>query len=687
MKKLFFVFSFVILICITSIHSQTNGNIPLLYQSKFTRFYGSADVWGFQLNSINYALTTIDGGLSIVNTNNPSSSFEVAHINHSNYLSQGIRLKVVDVETFLKNGIMYAYLATDDPANNGNPLVIIINLNVAISQQGLILFDPVNGTPNPNLVFAGRILDLPNVSRSHTLTIEDGYLYVASRDKYLPVWDLKIYPTNPNLVTTFTLNASNTEIHEMFVQSNTTNQATVYAACVVGGLQILNITYIPTKAGSVTANLNSTIVHLYDFDKAYPNQRWSGDQLFDFRHTHSAWPTQNQQYIFTTDELAVWPPNWPYQYSNQDANLYRNNGNLRTPRREGAYLRAWSSSSFNFVDGYYVSEEHPWGLTDLTQIDTFMVPNTIHQMSVRGNYLFISHYTQGFRMVDITNPQNMIEVGYYDDYPSISFNPSSSYFFRSWYYVPGSNPPAIETYDWAAGIYGVFPDPYRNNICYAGGTGGFYIFEVTPPPFAPTNLTVQANAQSNYVLTWIPSSSSNIQSYKIYRADVPLGEPYILPLYTTINAYSGGNPVTSWEDISSYPGQGGGMYYYQISAVNTLPRESVQSNRVSAPKGGIDKKSDEGETEKEIFEYSLSDNYPNPFNPTTIIDYSLKENGSVTLKVFDVIGKEVRTLVDEEKESGSYSIKFNASNLPSGIYFYTLTTGNFVATKKLILLK
>lgn len=686
MKKNFLYIGFVTLFCVSIGFPQPNGNVPLLYQSKFNRVYGSADVWGFQINSINYGLTTIDKGLSIVNTQNPTSSFEVAHINHSNYLSQGVRLEVVDVETFLKNGIMYAYLATDDPDNDGNPLVIIINLNTAISQQGLILFDPVNGTPNPNSVFAGRILDLPNVSRSHTLTITDGYLYVASRDKYLPIWNLKNNPTNPNLVTTLTLNAANTEIHEMFVHSSTTNQATVYAACVVGGLQILNIIYVPGKAGSVTANLNSSIVHLYDFDKAYPNQRFSDDLLFDFRHTHSAWPTENEQYIFTTDELAVWPPNWPHQYSNLDANLYGNNGTLHTPRREGAYLRAWSTGFFNFVGGYYVPEEHPWGLTDLTQIDTFMVPNTIHQMSVRGNYIFISHYTQGFRMLDITNPQNMIEVGYYDDYPTISFNPSSSYFFRSWYYVPGSNPPAIETYDWAAGIYGVFPDPNRNNICYAGGTGGFYIFDVTPPPFAPTSLSVQA-VQGNYILSWTPSTSPNLSSYIIYRADVPIGEPYLLTEYDTINAYSGGNPVSSYEDLGSYPGQGGGIYYYQVSAYNNTGYESVQSNRVSAPKGDIDKRSTEGEEETEIFEYSLSDNYPNPFNPSTIINYSLKDNGVVTLKVFDVLGKEVQSLVDEQKEPGTYSVNFNASDLPSGIYFYTIQSGNFSASKKMILLK
>lgn len=86
-------------------------------------------------------------------------------------------------------------------------------------------------------------------------------------------------------------------------------------------------------------------------------------------------------------------------------------------------------------------------------------------------------------------------------------------------------------------------------------------------------------------------------------------------------------------------------------------------------------------------DYNLDQNYPNPFNPTTAINYSIKSAGLVTLKVYDMLGTEVASLVNERKETGSYSVTFDARNLPSGIYFYTLTSGNFMATKKLILLK
>ena len=85
--------------------------------------------------------------------------------------------------------------------------------------------------------------------------------------------------------------------------------------------------------------------------------------------------------------------------------------------------------------------------------------------------------------------------------------------------------------------------------------------------------------------------------------------------------------------------------------------------------------------------YSLSQNYPNPFNPTTKIKYSIPNSGIVTLKVFNVLGKEVATLVNEEKPAGSYEVEFNGNELPTGIYFYQLKTGNYSETKKMILLK
>ena len=85
--------------------------------------------------------------------------------------------------------------------------------------------------------------------------------------------------------------------------------------------------------------------------------------------------------------------------------------------------------------------------------------------------------------------------------------------------------------------------------------------------------------------------------------------------------------------------------------------------------------------------YKLNQNYPNPFNPSTIISYSVPNQSKVTLKVYNILGSEVATLVDETKPAGNYNVTFNAARLSSGVYFYQLKAGNFVSTKKLMLLK
>lgn len=86
-------------------------------------------------------------------------------------------------------------------------------------------------------------------------------------------------------------------------------------------------------------------------------------------------------------------------------------------------------------------------------------------------------------------------------------------------------------------------------------------------------------------------------------------------------------------------------------------------------------------------DYSLEYNYPNPFNPTTTISYSIKEAGRVLLEVYDILGAKVTTLVNEEKSTGKYEVKFNASGYSSGMYFYKITSGEFTDVKKMILMK
>lgn len=85
--------------------------------------------------------------------------------------------------------------------------------------------------------------------------------------------------------------------------------------------------------------------------------------------------------------------------------------------------------------------------------------------------------------------------------------------------------------------------------------------------------------------------------------------------------------------------------------------------------------------------YGLFQNYPNPFNPTTSIKFQLPRDGFVTLKVYNVLGKEIKTLISEYKSVGNYEVNFEASQLPSGIYIYSLSSGSFKENRKMLLMK
>ncbi|MGE5620947.1 MAG: T9SS type A sorting domain-containing protein [archaeon] len=90
---------------------------------------------------------------------------------------------------------------------------------------------------------------------------------------------------------------------------------------------------------------------------------------------------------------------------------------------------------------------------------------------------------------------------------------------------------------------------------------------------------------------------------------------------------------------------------------------------------------------KVIADFALLQNYPNPFNPATQISFQVPEGSNVTLRVFDMLGKEIATLVDEFKSAGSHTVQFNASNLPSGMYIYQLRAGTHNSMRKMMLLK
>jgi len=121
--------------------------------------------------------------------------------------------------------------------------------------------------------------------------------------------------------------------------------------------------------------------------------------------------------------------------------------------------------------------------------------------------------------------------------------------------------------------------------------------------------------------------------------------------------------------------------YFSENTVVTLPGWGYEVYEYGS---GINSVSNENELPMEFF---LSQNYPNPFNPSTKFEFRIADFGFVTLKIYDVLGNEVSTLINEEKPAGEYEVEFDAKDLSAGIYFYQMKAGNFMQTKKMILMK
>ncbi len=192
-------------------------------------------------------------------------------------------------------------------------------------------------------------------------------------------------------------------------------------------------------------------------------------------------------------------------------------------------------------------------------------------------------------------------------------------------------------------------------------------------PAKPTNL-VAANGTTEVTLGWDANSENDLSHYAIYRGAIQNFTPSQYTLLTTVTT----NSFTDAE-IFDY------RVYYKISAFDKSGNESEYSDEASI----LVSVDDDNNLPTEFL---LKQNYPNPFNPSTVIKYSIPQNANhesliVSLKVYDILGREVSTLVNKEQRAGNYEIIFDASGLTSGIYFYKLQSGNFVSTKKLLLRK
>ena len=192
------------------------------------------------------------------------------------------------------------------------------------------------------------------------------------------------------------------------------------------------------------------------------------------------------------------------------------------------------------------------------------------------------------------------------------------------------------------------------------------VYGIVPVELSSFNAIAQ---EENVMLSWITSTETNNMGFDIERREIKSNSSW------QKLAFVNGNGTTTEKSSYSYIDKNpfDGKSYYRLKQID-FDGSSKIYNAV--------------EVDFEIVkEYSLSQNYPNPFNPSTEIIYTLAKSGNITLKVYNLLGSEVATLVNGFMESGKHSAKFNAKDFTSGVYFYTIKADNFTSTRKMMLMK
>ncbi len=192
----------------------------------------------------------------------------------------------------------------------------------------------------------------------------------------------------------------------------------------------------------------------------------------------------------------------------------------------------------------------------------------------------------------------------------------------------------------------------------------FHLYQNMPDPFDSATVISYDIPYAANVHLWIEDSVEDTVG-TLVRGNVVAGRHQII--WDAATWSLGGLPVSP------------GAYLCEIT-VDTLADSIRMHYRVGVTSATVLSPVDN-------LEFKLGNNFPNPFNPTTVITYDVAKRSHVSLIVYDLLGREVATLVDADKSPGQYQIFFNGSDLPSGVFLYRLQAGNYTATKKLLLLK
>lgn len=326
--------------------------------------------------------------------------------------------------------------------------------------------------------------------------------------------------------------------------------------------------------------------------------------------------------------------------------------------------------------------------------DDYLGPsNLAHNAAFSGNFAYISHYADGLRILDVSNPANIFEAGYYDT------SPSGGGFNGAW----GVFPPLLSSgkiliSDIQSGLY-VFS--------FDAGTPTDMSFDLTPnnPP-----ITISSGGGSFQYDVLITNNTTAVQSFDFWNEIITPSGNKIGPTLGPFNLdFEVGSPFSKTNINQNVPGGAPGGTYTFIFSVGDFPNRPLAVDSFTFDKsGGPAKSSGAGETdwkaswdadtgrpviaEETPASFILGQNYPNPFNPSTTVSYQLPRAEKVEIIIYDLAGRHVRELVNETKNAGSYTVLWDGKNgigqpVASGLYIYQIRAGQFSHTRKMLLLK
>jgi hypothetical protein len=289
---------------------------------------------------------------------------------------------------------------------------------------------------------------------------------------------------------------------------------------------------------------------------------------------------------------------------------------------------------------------------------------------------------------------------------SLCINDSGYLFFNSSCGVfrstkDGNSWDLMNTNSWMGQVKWIVANPHLNNV-YVSSENGFYRSTNNGNTWTQISMSgsnalkIKINSKGHlYVLDTfgeILKSTNNGNSFTEINNGLPLIYSFIQDL-----AFNSEDHIYLATKDGLYVSKNEGVTWLLIEEtltskiVNVLEFDEEDRLFAGLINEGVYRSistlTDVNDKNKVLESFLLSDNFPNPFNPSTTIVYNLPVSSEVILKVYDVLGKEITTLVNEERPAGSFNVDFNASHLASGIYYYQLRAGNFVETKKMILMK